>query len=45
MVTVEEIKNAIAKHKLELPRYQKLYNYYIGKHSILDRKLPDETKL
>lgn len=44
MVTSEQIKEAIRKHKLELPRLQKLYNYYIGKHAILDRKLPDPQK-
>lgn len=31
-------------YKLELPRNQKLYNYYIGKHDILNRVLPDSTK-
>src|SRR5699024_5547420 len=25
-------------------RYQKLFNYYIGEHDILHRKLPDKTK-
>jgi SPP1 family phage portal protein len=44
LITIEEIKNAIAKHKSELPRYQKLHDYYIGKHTILNRKLPDPTK-
>jgi SPP1 family phage portal protein len=44
LVTVEQIKDAIAKHKLELPRYQKLYDYYVGSHKILNRKLPDPTK-
>jgi SPP1 family phage portal protein len=44
LITVEQIKDAIAKHKLELPRYQKLYDYYVGKHKILNRKLPDPTK-
>lgn len=44
MVTVEQIKDAIAKHKLELPRHQKLHDYYVGKHKILNRKLHDPTK-
>jgi len=44
LVTSEQIKEAIKKHKLELPRLQKLYNYYIGKHDILNRKLPDPQK-
>lgn len=44
LVTVEQIKDAISKHKLELPRYQKLHDYYVGQHSILKRKLPDPTK-
>lgn len=32
------------KHKEELPKHQKNYNYYIGKHDILNRKLPDKDK-
>ncbi|ARK30778.1 phage portal protein [Halalkalibacter krulwichiae] len=44
MVTSNQIKEAIKKHKLELPRYQKLFDYYIGKHKILSRKLPDKHK-
>ncbi|MEC1772827.1 phage portal protein [Schinkia azotoformans] len=44
MVTSNQIRDAIKKHKLELPRYQKLYNYYIGKNSILNRILPDPEK-
>lgn len=44
MITSEQIKEGIKKHKLELPRLQKLYNYYIGKHDILNRKLPDPQK-
>jgi SPP1 family phage portal protein len=44
LVTSEQVKEAIKKHKLELPRLQKLYNYYTGRHSILDRKLPDPQK-
>lgn len=44
MITSFQIKEAIKKHKLELPRLQKLYNYYVGKHDILNRKLPDPTK-
>ncbi|WBL16368.1 phage portal protein [Sutcliffiella sp. NC1] len=27
-----------------MPRLQKLYNYYVGKHDILNRKLPDPQK-
>lgn len=30
--------------KLESVKNQKLYNYYIGKHDILNRVLPDKTK-
>ncbi|WP_158735143.1 phage portal protein [Alteribacillus sp. YIM 98480] len=44
MVTHEQLKEAIKKHKQELPHYQKLYNYYVGKHDILYRKLPDPEK-
>ncbi|WP_407268942.1 phage portal protein [Radiobacillus sp. PE A8.2] len=44
MVTVDQIKEGIKKHKSELPRHQKNYNYYIGKHDILNRKLPDSEK-
>lgn len=28
----------IGKHSLEQERYEKLYNYYIGKHAICERK-------
>lgn len=31
-------------YKSEIPRYQKLFNYYIGQHDILNRSLPDKTK-
>lgn len=44
MITIDQIKDAISKHKLELSRYKKLYDYYTGKHNILNRKLPDPTK-
>jgi SPP1 family phage portal protein len=44
MVTSEQIKEAIKKHRLELPRYQKLYNYYVGRNDILNRQLPDPLK-
>ncbi|MBE2914749.1 phage portal protein [Anoxybacillus flavithermus] len=44
MVTSEQIKEAIRKHRLELPRYQKLYRYYTGKNDILNRTLPDPLK-
>ncbi|WP_157801088.1 phage portal protein [Bacillus solitudinis] len=44
MITSNQIKEAIKKHKLELPRLNKLYNYYIGNHAILNRKLADPSK-
>jgi SPP1 family phage portal protein len=44
VLTSLQIKNAIEKHKKELPRYQKLFNYYVGKHAILERILPDPEK-
>jgi SPP1 family phage portal protein len=44
VVTSEQIRDAIKKHRSELPRYQKLYNYYIGQHDILNRRLPDPLK-
>lgn len=44
MITSQQLKEAIRKHKLELPRLQKLYNYYVGKHEILNRVLPDPLK-
>lgn len=44
MLTSKQVKEAIQKHKKELPRYQKLYDYYIGKHDILNRVLPDPEK-
>ncbi|WP_226087475.1 phage portal protein [Mesobacillus sp. S13] len=44
MVTSEQIKEGIKKHKAELPRYRKLYDYYTGKHKILNRVLPDPDK-
>ena len=28
----------IGKHSLEQERYEKLYNYYIGKHAICERR-------
>ena len=44
MITSEQIENAIKKHKLELPRLEKLYRYYNGMHDILDRIIPDPYK-
>lgn len=44
MLTSEQIKEAIRKHRLELPRYEKLYRYYTGKNDILNRQLPDPLK-
>jgi SPP1 family phage portal protein len=44
LITAEQVKEAIRKHKLELPRLQKLFNYYVGKHEILNRTLPDSQK-
>ena len=44
MLTSEQIKEAIRKHRLELPRYEKLYRYYTGKNDILNRTLPDPLK-
>lgn len=44
MVTSEQIKMAIELHKRELPRYRKLFDYYIGKHDILNRVLQDSDK-
>ncbi|MDX5476490.1 MAG: phage portal protein [Bacillaceae bacterium] len=45
MLSSQLIKDAIKKHKLELPRLQKLHNYYIGQNeAILNRKLPDPHK-
>ncbi|MBE2931297.1 phage portal protein [Anoxybacillus flavithermus] len=44
MLTSEQIRDAIKKHRLELPRYQKLYRYYTGKNDILNRQLPDPLK-
>jgi SPP1 family phage portal protein len=44
LVSSEQIKAGIKKHKAELPRLQKLFNYYVGKHKILDRVLPDKDK-
>lgn len=41
----EKIRDAIKQHKAELPRYEKLYRYYLGKHDkILNRVLPDPEK-
>lgn len=44
MLTSEQIKEAIRKHRTELPRYEKLYRYYTGKNDILNRQLPDPLK-
>jgi len=44
VLTSEQIKEAIRKHRLELPRYEKLYRYYTGKNDILKRTLPDPLK-
>ncbi|WP_404443454.1 phage portal protein [Sutcliffiella horikoshii] len=44
MITSEQIKEGIRKQKLELPRLQQLFDYYIGKHKILSRKLLDPDK-
>lgn len=44
MLTSEQIRDAIKKHRLELPRYEKLYRYYTGKNDILNRTLPDPLK-
>lgn len=44
MVTVEQVKYAYDLYKKELPRYEKLYNYYLDKHEILNRRLPDPEK-
>ena len=44
MLTSQQIKEAIRKHRLELPRYEKLYRYYAGKNDILNRTLPDPLK-
>lgn len=44
MITSQQIKEGIKKHKAELPRYQKLFNYYTGNHKILNRTLPDPDK-
>lgn len=44
LITSEQIRDAIKKHRLELPRYQKLYSYYIGQNDILNRTLPDPLK-
>ena len=44
MLTSQQIKEAIQKHRTELPRYQKLYRYYTGKNDILNRTLPDPLK-
>jgi len=37
----------IDKHSLEQERYEKLYNYYIGKHAICERRatISQTTKL
>ena len=32
----------IEKHSLEQERYEKLYNYYIGKHAICERRRSSE---
>lgn len=41
----EVLKDLIDSHlRDEVPRLTELYNYYKGKHKILDRKLPDPTK-
>lgn len=34
----------MSDYKKQLPRYQRLFNYYIGQHDILHRTLPDKTK-
>lgn len=39
-----QLEKYMKNYKAELPRNQKLYNYYIGKHDILSRVLPDKTK-
>jgi SPP1 family phage portal protein len=44
LITSEQIRDAIKKHRTELPRYQKLYNYYVGRNDILKRQLPDPLK-
>ncbi|WML44080.1 phage portal protein [Neobacillus sp. PS3-40] len=44
MITSEQIKASIKKHKAELPRLQKLFNNYVGQHKILNRTLPDPDK-
>ncbi len=37
-LTLEEIKRFVDAHKVEAARYQKLQNYYAGKHEILTRE-------
>ncbi|MGN7942852.1 phage portal protein [Metabacillus sp. 22489] len=44
MLTPEQIKVAYQKYLNELPRNQKLYNYYIGVHDILNRVIDDPMK-
>lgn len=44
VVTSQQIKAAIDQHRLELSRYQKLFDYYTGKHDILNRTLIDPDK-
>ncbi|WP_027725437.1 phage portal protein [Tuberibacillus calidus] len=44
MTILDNIKEGLKQHKIDLVRYQKLYNYYIGKHDILNRVLPDPSK-
>lgn len=43
-VTSKQLEKCMKEYKQELPHYQKLYNYYIGKHDILNRVLPDKDK-
>ena len=35
-ITVEIIAKLIRKHEAEIPRFVKLYNYYLGRHDILN---------
>ena len=36
-INLKMIANCIAEHIAEVPRLQKLYDYYVGKHAILNR--------
>lgn len=44
VLTADMVVKYIEKNRAEVARRQKLYNYYLGKHDILNRSMSDATK-